>query len=239
MGPKIAYKNMKKSPVFKIFIHVAVSSKYQLSKSIALGEVFDKGGFCDFTNLTRGATILQNNRKGCGYTDELEFENIFACSFTGNRPEKLPWGTNERDERCGELKERIDDAVRRVYRAGARRFICGMAKGCDMYFAEAVIALRDEYHGITLEAAIPCLTQSGGWNDRDRERYEYILHQCDDVTLISRDYTPGCMQRRNKYMVDSSQVLIAARTGTPGGTEQTIRYARRVGVRVIELMIDE
>ncbi len=170
--------------------------------------------------------------------DLLEFENVSVCSFTGNRPEKLPWGEDERDGRCVELKERIGDAVRRVYRAGVRRFICGMAKGCDMYFAEAVIALRDEYHGITLEAAIPCQSQPHGWGEADRERYEYILHQCDSLTLISREYTPGCMQRRNKYMVDSSQILIAARTGSPGGTEQTIRYAKSVGVRVIELLIE-
>lgn len=169
----------------------------------------------------------------------MEFENISVCSFTGNRPEKLPWGDDERDGRCAELKERLEDAVRRVYRAGARRFICGMAKGADMYFAEAVLALRDEYRGILLEAAIPCESQTHGWSREDRERYNYILHQCDDVTLVSREYTPGCMQRRNKYMVDSSQVLIAARTGAPGGTEQTVRYARSVGVRVIELLIDE
>lgn len=171
--------------------------------------------------------------------DPLELENISACAFTGNRPEKLPWGSDERDERCVELKDRIEDAVRRVYRAGARRFICGMAKGCDMYFAEAVIALRDEYYGITLEAAIPCESQTRGWPERDRERYNYILHQCDSVTLVSREYTPGCMQRRNKYMVNASQILIAAHTGVPGGTETTIHYAKSVGVRVIELMIDE
>lgn len=170
---------------------------------------------------------------------DLFCENISACSFTGNRPEKLPWGNNERDGRCVELKGRIDDAVRFAYRAGARRFICGMAKGCDMYFAETVIALRDEYHGITLEAAIPCESQSRAWSDADRERYDYILHQCDDLTVISRDYTPGCMQRRNKYMVDSSDLLIAAHTGAPGGTEQTIRYAKSIGVNVVELIVDK
>ena len=190
-----------------------------------------------------GAALFKSrfhkNGREADTVDQLTFENIQVCSFTGNRPEKLPWGDDERDGRCVELKERLEDAVRRVYRAGARRFICGMAKGCDLYFAEIVLALRDEYQGLTLEAAIPCETQSHGWSGEERRRYNYILHQCDNVTLISREYTPGCMQRRNKYMVDSSQVLIAARTGAPGGTEQTIQYARSLGVRVIELMIDD
>ncbi len=171
--------------------------------------------------------------------EQLFLENIEVCAFTGNRPEKLPWGDDERDGRCVELKRRLEDAVRRVYRAGARRFICGMAKGCDLYFAETVLTLRDEYQGVTLEAAVPCESQARGWSPEERRRYDYILHQCDNVTVISRAYTPGCMQRRNKYMVDSSQVLIAVRTGAPGGTEQTVQYARRTGVRVIELIIEE
>ncbi len=171
--------------------------------------------------------------------DNHVFEEISVCSFTGNRPEKLPWGDNERDSRCVELKSRIEDAIRLVHRAGARHFICGMAQGCDLYFAETVIALRDEFQGITLEAAVPCESQTRGWPKSLRDRYIYILHQCDKVTLISHRYDPGCYQRRNKYMVDSSQVLIAARTGEPGGTEQTVRYAKSVGVRVIELVIDE
>ena len=30
-----------------------------------------------------------------------------SCSFSGHRPEKLPWGDNERDERCLALKDAI------------------------------------------------------------------------------------------------------------------------------------
>ena len=49
-------------------------------------------------------------------------------------------------------------------------FICGMARGCDFYFAEAVLALRQERGDVTLEAAIPCPTQTDGWSGADRTR---------------------------------------------------------------------
>ena len=137
------------------------------------------------------------------------------------------------------LKRRISDAVEAVYNAGARHFICGMAKGCDTYFAEAVLALRDEYPDITLEAAIPCETQSGSWSREDRERYYYILHQCDRQTVISRDYTPECMLRRNRYMVDAAQLLIAVFDGKPGGTMQTVHYAKSMGKEVVEIPVEE
>ena len=66
-----------------------------------------------------------------------------SCCFTGHRPAKLPWGYNESDPRCVKLKERIADAVLLAYQEGYRHFLCGMAQGCDLYFCEAVLALRE------------------------------------------------------------------------------------------------
>ena len=39
------------------------------------------------------------------------------CCFTGHRAAKLPWGDNEQDARCLELKRRIADAVEAVLAA--------------------------------------------------------------------------------------------------------------------------
>ena len=41
-----------------------------------------------------------------------------SCSFTGHRPEKLPWGDNEGDERCEQLKERLYASVLAAYEQG-------------------------------------------------------------------------------------------------------------------------
>ena len=86
-----------------------------------------------------------------------------SCCFTGHRPAKLPWGYDESDPRCVELKGRIADAVLLAYQEGYRHFLCGMALGCDLYFCEAVLALREKYPEVTVEAAIPCPTQADAW----------------------------------------------------------------------------
>lgn len=140
-----------------------------------------------------------------------------SCCFTGHRPAKLPWGYNERDPRCVRLKERIADAVLLAYQEGYRHFLCGMAQGCDLYFCEAVLALRERYPEVTVEAAIPCPTQADAWPEAERDRYRELVARCDMETMVSDTYSSTCMQRRDRYMVDHAMLLIAAFDGTPAG----------------------
>ena len=74
--------------------------------------------------------------------------------FSGYRPEKLPWGYDECDPRCAQLKQRLRRAICAACDDGFRHFICGMARGVDTYCAEIVLALRPQYPDLTLEAAI-------------------------------------------------------------------------------------
>ena len=162
-----------------------------------------------------------------------------SCCFTGHRASKLPWGFNEQDDRCKALKIAIFDAVESVYDSGIRHYICGMANGCDLYFAEAVLELRQLHSDVTLEAAVPYEGQSNGWSDREKARWQRIVDLADFYTLVSLSYTRDCMQKRNKYMVDNSSVLIAAYNSGSGGTLNTLLYAIRNGREVIQLPIQE
>lgn len=160
-----------------------------------------------------------------------------SCCFTGHRPGKLPWGTDESDPRCAALKERIRAAVESAAEEGYDHFLCGMAEGCDLYFCEIVLALRERFPGIRLEAAIPCPGQADRWSEASRRRYRSLLARCDLETVVSSSYTPGCMQRRNRYMVDHASLLIAAHDGVPGGARSTVEYAIRRGVNVVDIPI--
>ena len=115
-----------------------------------------------------------------------------SCAFTGHRPGKLPWGEDESDLRCIALKAKLRAAVESAIHEGMEHFICGMAEGCDLYFAETVL----------------------------------------------QSYTPGCMQRRNRYMVDHASLLIAVNDGARGGTRSTIEYAFKRGVNVLDIPLD-
>ena len=156
-----------------------------------------------------------------------------TCCFSGHRPTKLPWGANEADPACRKLKEELRSRLEGIYEAGYRHFICGMAIGCDMYFAEAVLELQKAHPDVTLEAAIPCGSQPEKWYLDQRKRYNRLLDACSTVTVLQISYTPDCMMRRNMYMVDNSSLLLACFDGRPGGTMNTIVYAQRTDVKVI------
>lgn len=158
-----------------------------------------------------------------------------SCCFTGHRPTKLPWGMDESDPRCLALKRCIADAVLSACEEGYTHFICGMAMGCDLYFAEAVLSARERYPDITLEAAIPCLTQPDSWPEDQRRRYRRLIDACDYETVMQESYTPYCMHRRNRYMVDHASLLIAVHDGLPGGARSTVLYAMQQQLTVVQL----
>ena len=161
-----------------------------------------------------------------------------VCTFTGHRSSKLPWGYNEDDPRCLDLKQRIYDTAEAVYSAGFHDFICGMAEGCDLYFCEAVMALRAEHPEITIEAAIPFSGQADHWPASQKRRYDRLISECDKRTLLQSEYSSGCMMNRNKYMVDHAELIIACYDGQSGGTLNTLRYALEKGVRILHLSIE-
>ena len=140
------------------------------------------------------------------------YDRSVTCCFTGHRPVKLPWGMNEQDPRCLTLKEQLAATLEGIYESGYRHFICGMAIGCDTYFAEEVLQLKEQHPEVILEAAIPCDGQDAKWNSKQKEAYARLLAQCDFATHVSRSYTPDCMMRRNIYMIDHSSLLLACFT---------------------------
>lgn len=112
---------------------------------------------------------------------------------------------------------------------GYTYFISGFAAGADLLFADIVAELKETYP-ITLEAAIP---YPGRMKTPD-ETFQRLIRCCDTVKIHSDSYFKGCYMRRNRYMVDQSQRVVAVYDGRPtGGTAATVRYAKGKDVRVV------
>lgn len=150
-----------------------------------------------------------------------------VCCFTGHRPQSLPFRYNEKDIRCVNLKQRLNEEIlRMINQNGVSHFISGMALGVDTYAAEIILALKKQWIQLTLECAVPCESQAIKWKERDRKRYFRIIEKADKETIIQTQYTNGCMEKRNRYMVEHSDYVIAVWDGSPSGTGKTVRYAQ-------------
>lgn len=160
-----------------------------------------------------------------------------VVTFAGHRPEKLPWGQDEQDLRCAALKIRLSQAVERYVERGGSVFLCGMARGCDFYFAEAVLALAQQNPAVRLEAYLPCPSQADRWLERDQTRWKALLSRCAAVYTVEPCYSDGCMLRRNRVMIERCDALLTVWDGSEGGTAAAVRYAQRLGKNVSGLWL--
>ena len=108
-------------------------------------------------------------------------------------------------------------------------------KGIGSRLAIAVVDGFHRHGDVSVEAAIPCPTQADGWPRPQQERYRRLVAACDYETLVQSSYSPGCMQRRNRYMVDHASLLLAVHDGQPGGTRRTMEYAMRRGLQIVDI----
>ncbi len=148
------------------------------------------------------------------------------CCFTGHRIIKkniIPL-----------IKQNIAIEIRKLITQGVTYFIVGGALGFDTLAAQTVLDLKKDYPQIKLILAIPCEDQADKWNYKDKTIYEYIKNQADKVIYISKEYEKECMLKRNRFMVDNSNFVIAAWDGRKrGGTYYTLNYAKKLNKQII------
>ncbi len=156
--------------------------------------------------------------------------------FTGHRPQSVNYLWNEENSECKRLKEKLKSTIiNAIENEGVSHFISGMAIGVDMICAEIVLDLKKDYPYVTLECALPCETQAARWSESYRNRYFSIIEKSDKETLLQTHYTNDCMMKRNKYMVDKSDVVIAVWNGSKSGTGNTVNYAKQNCKKVIPI----
>ena len=149
-----------------------------------------------------------------------------TCCFTGHR-------FLEKGFDSSKLSSAIVDMIEK----GVDTFICGGALGFDTQAAIEVLKLKKrKYKDIKLYIFAPCQNQDARWYPRDQRMYHEILSNADYVDMPDTPYTNQCMKIRNYKMVDSSSYVIAYYDGTfASGTGQTVRYAEKCGLEIVNL----
>lgn len=155
-------------------------------------------------------------------------------AVTGHRPNKL-WGYDYSHDNYIKLFSKMYDFLKENE---TTHCISGMALGVDTIFALAALRYKRDNpeRNVIVECAIPCRNHSSQWSTKDKGLYNSILVKADRVTLVSdEEYKPWLMQRRNEYMVDNCDLLLAIWDGTKGGTGNCVKYAQKKDKKIVQI----
>lgn len=131
--------------------------------------------------------------------------------------------TGHRDipgEKIEYVKQALHREVELAVQDGFTYFISGFAEAVDLYFASIVAEIKKDNPYIYLEAAIP---HHGRFKTKDKPFHE-LLGQCDAIGCHSEEYNAGVFMKRNRFMVNQSERVIAVFDGRKrGGTYATMQ----------------
>lgn len=151
-----------------------------------------------------------------------------TCCVTGHR--SIP------AEQLGPVRQALERELDHAIADGCTAFLSGFAEGTDLLFAELVAEKMAENPALRLEAAIPYQGRLDAL--RKAARTGALLARCAEIHVAAAAYLPSVYAKRNRYMVERSDRVIAVYDGrAKGGTAGTVRLARAMGkdLRLIPL----
>ncbi len=120
---------------------------------------------------------------------------------------------------------------------GLRDCYAGGAIGFDTVAALTVISVKRRIPELKLHLILPCENQEKSWNEEQKTAYYLVKEQADSVRVLAPFFYNGCMQMRNRELLESADLCIAyLRSGTSsGGSLNTVLQATKLGIPVINL----
>lgn len=143
------------------------------------------------------------------------------CSFFGHR-----------DVFCDlsdELKNAIETAITEQ---SIKTFYVGDRGNFDRQASGCVLAMKKKYPHIRLVLILPYFT------NKLNEYKEIYESQYDDIiipSILDGVHPKGAITKRNRWMVDESELIIAYITRDYGGAYNTVKYAKKRNKRIINI----
>lgn len=171
---------------------------------------------------------------------------LYKIAFTGHRPEKLP-GHPGRKMLQEEIRSLLVRAVTKYGKSHRVVVICGGAQGIDTDAAREAYRLNIPYI-----VAIPFEGQSSKWETEAQERYQRMCRLASPeiaealatngervrqgaVYVSEGGYEYAKYGKRDRWMVDRCDALIAVYDGSASGTGKTYDYAKSIGKPVLRI----
>lgn len=118
----------------------------------------------------------------------------------------------------------------------------GLALGGDTIWSKAILAMKEKYpRRVFFHADIPMMEQAEAWfKQSDIDFWYEQIERADFKTVYGslagvekherRELASKLLNLRNEGMLDHSDVLLALYDGTSGGTENAVKYAKKINL---------
>lgn len=121
----------------------------------------------------------------------------------------------------------LHNFIRRVIEQGATLFLNGGMGHFDYMCAQTVSELKKDYPSIRSELVIPYLT----FQPRTMKYFDSSIYPDG----FEKYHFKAAIPKRNRWMVDQSQMAICYVTHGWGGAAQTMKYAIKKKLQIINL----
>ena len=165
-----------------------------------------------------------------------------CCAVIGQPPMRFPWGFDEDDFGCQELKLALAQKIMELRQQGVTRFAVVADCGIGLYAGECVNALRQHDPDLMLFVVSPHEEQATKWTPDLRNRYFKLPEDCTIMELASHRKTPECEYDAYRKIIDHADMVLAAydpATARGDAVDRAMEYAKACGWPIIPILLDE
>lgn len=130
------------------------------------------------------------------------------CAVMGQHPMRFPWGFDEEDDRCRNLKIELAQQIMALRQGGVSQFLTACDCGVGLYAAEIVNGLRTTDRDLMLICCTPHEEQATKWAPYLRERYFDMLTACTYLSAVCEVGTSGAQLQAYKKIIDLADVVL-------------------------------
>ena len=161
-----------------------------------------------------------------------------CCAIIGQHPMRFPWGFDEEDAGCQDLKLALAQKIMELRQQRVTRFAVVADCGVGLYAGECVNALRLTDPGLMLFVVTPHEEQATKWAPYLRERYFKLLEDCTIMEAASLHRTPECEYEAYRKIIDYADMVLAVYDPTSARgdvADAAMEYAKESALPVLFL----
>lgn len=125
------------------------------------------------------------------------------------------------------IKHALDQRFRTMIDEGLEWVIIGGQPGVELWGAEVVFSLKEEFPGLKLGVLTPFLEQEKNWKEERQDYYNSIIDRADFVDAVSKKpyIGPWQFKARDEFSLDNTDALLLVYDEEKEGSPKFLKAA--------------